>query len=499
MTIYSPELASSLQRRNLYLFVRRVFAHLEPGEPFLEAPYVEAMCFALQEVAERRERRLLITVPPRYLKTICASVALPAWLLGRDPRLQILVASYGHDLAAKPARSFRSVVESDWYRRLFPRMRIDDRRNTALEIETTMRGSRKAVSVGGPVTGFGADITIIDDLMKSDNAQSETERQRVKNYYEQTLYSRLNDKANGAIVVVQQRLHEDDFAGYLIARQEFRHLNLPAIAERNESIPLYLEGRFQRRAGEALCPAREPLPVLQEIRRTMGSATFSAQYLQDPVYGEGNLLRPEWFGSYEAPIAREHFLYVVQSWDTAMTAEPTSDFTVCTTWGFRDAKWYLLDLLRRRLEYSDIKRAIIRQRQRWQPALILVEAAATGIPLVQELSREGMEEIDFCRPNVDKMTRVIAQSAKLEAGLVLIPEAAEWRDDFLHEIRAFPIGRYDDQVDSLTQFLWWTSCGGGLAWQERMQNGGRPRGHMYTYRSTCRSRRSRMEGWMSRF
>src|ERR1051326_3044155 len=134
MTIEIPEASRSLQRQFLYAFLRRVFAHLHPGEPFLEAPHVEAMCFALQEVAEGRENRLLITLPPRHLKTICASVALPAWLLGRNPGLKILVASYGHDLAAKPARDFRSVVEAEFYQRLFPRMQIDDRRDTALEI-----------------------------------------------------------------------------------------------------------------------------------------------------------------------------------------------------------------------------------------------------------------------------------------------------------------------------------------------------------------------------
>jgi hypothetical protein len=366
----------------------------------------------------------LITVPPRHLKTNCTSVAFPAWLLGRDPKTKILVASYGHDLAAKPARDFRSVIESPWYRRLFPAMQIDDQRNTAMEVETTMRGVRKAVSLGGAVTGFGADITIVDDLMKAEEAQSETMRQNVKDYFEQTLYSRLNDKANGAFIAVQQRLHEDDFAGYLIASQGFRHLNLPAIAERNESIPLYFDRRLERRFGEALWPAREPLSVLGEIRRSLGSTTFSAQYLQNPVYGEGNLLRPEWFGSYDGPLPREHFQYVVQSWDTGLTAEPTSDFTVCTTWGFREGNWYLLEVFRRRLDYADIKRAIIDQMQRWTPALVLIENAGSGILLFREFRNEGLGMLEPIQPIVDKQTRTIAQQAKLETGRFLIPAQA---------------------------------------------------------------------------
>jgi hypothetical protein len=138
-------------------------------------------------------RHLLITVPPRHLKWICAAVGLVAWLLGRDPRQRILVASYGADLATKHARDFRTVVEADWYRRLFPRLLIDPKVNRESETLTTAKGGRKAVSFGGPVTGFGADLLIVDDLMKAADAVSETERQRVKDYYEQTLFSRLND------------------------------------------------------------------------------------------------------------------------------------------------------------------------------------------------------------------------------------------------------------------------------------------------------------------
>jgi predicted phage terminase large subunit-like protein len=447
-----------------------VFDCLHPGEKFLEAPHVEAMCFALQEVAEARERNLLMTLPPRYLKSETVSVAFTAWVLGHHPEKKILVASYGQELAAKLARDFRRAVESEWYQRLFPAMRIDERRNTALEVETTRRGCRKAISPGGAVTGFGADITIVDDLAKAEDAQSESARRAVREFY-----SRMNDKANGAFVVVQQRLHEDDFAGHLIASQQFRHLNLPAIAQRDESIPLYLGRQFRRRKDEALWPAREPLSVLEEARRTIGSAKFSAQYLQNPVYGEGNLIRPEWFGTYGETPPREFFQYVVQSWDTGMTAEPTSDFTVCTTWGFREGKWYLLDLLRRRLDYSDMKREVLRLKLRWQPAIILIEYAGTGIPLAQELFNERLARLSPVRPESNKVTRAIAQQPRLESGRFLIPAEAEWREDFLHEVRAFPSGRYDDQVDSLTQFLWWTGCAGGMAWQERMQNGGRPR------------------------
>ncbi|MHC4406424.1 MAG: phage terminase large subunit, partial [Planctomycetota bacterium] len=174
-------------RTYLYYFVRKAFGTLHPGQSFIPARHVEAMCRELQKVADGDVRRLLITVPPRHLKSICAAVCLPAWLLGRDPGLTAIVASYGQDLAAGHARSFRSVIEAPWYRRLFPAMEVHPKRNTEMEIMTTRRGGRKAVSLGGSVTGFGADVLIVDDLMKAADAQSDIERQRAKDFYEQTL------------------------------------------------------------------------------------------------------------------------------------------------------------------------------------------------------------------------------------------------------------------------------------------------------------------------
>src|SRR5262249_25960368 len=154
--------------------------------------HVEAICWHLQQVAEGRIRRLLITMPPRYLKSVCTSVGFAAWMLGRDPALKIMVASYGQDLAAKHARDFRTVIEAPWCRRLFPHLRPHPKRNTESEFVTTAMGVRKAVSLGGAVTGHGADIIIIDDLMKADDARLDSERQRVKEFCEQTLFSRLN-------------------------------------------------------------------------------------------------------------------------------------------------------------------------------------------------------------------------------------------------------------------------------------------------------------------
>jgi predicted phage terminase large subunit-like protein len=473
-------------REHLYYFVWRSFGTLHPGQAFVPAWHVETMCWHLQQVAEGRIRRLLITVPPRHLKSICTSVAFVGWLLGRDPGMKVHVASYGQDLAAQHARDFRTLIEAPWYRRLFPGMQIHPRRNTELELLTTRQGGRKAVSPGGSVTGFGAEMIVIDDLMKAVDARLESSRQAVKDFYEQTLFSRLNDKRTGRIVAIQQRLHEDDFPAYLIDKGNFEHLNLKAIAEEDEEFRVNFGRLRRRRRGEALFPEREPLEVLEQIREEMGAFRFSAQYQQNPTPPEGNRVRWDWLGTYAERPLREELQMVVQSWDTAVTAEPTSDFSVCTTWGFREGTWYLLDVFRDRLEYPALRRRILKLRDRWRADPVIIEYANTGIPLVREFRNEGLGRLEAYHPRIDKETRLEAQTAKLERGNFLIPEEADWLPAFKHELLAFPGGRYDDQVDSMAQFLDWTGMRRGLCDQERARHGGRRPGGQRPFRGRRR-------------
>lgn len=224
-------------------------------------------------------------------------------------------------------------MESDWYKRDFPAARISDRGNRALELETTAGGVRKAVSVGGSITGFGADLIIVDDCMKADEARSPTVRQELRAWYDNTLLTRLNDKAAGKIISIQQRLHEDDLPAYLL-EEDYRHLSLPVIATRQERIPIAPYRLFLREVGDLLDPSREDQVTLDQLRRDLGPVAFSAQYQQEPITAEGNMLRMERFGTYEEPLPRERYLKVVQNWDTGMTSQPTSDWSVCTTWGF---------------------------------------------------------------------------------------------------------------------------------------------------------------------
>lgn len=415
------------------------------------------MAQALEAVRGGGAKRLLITVPPRHLKSITASVALPAFWLGHDPTIRIIVASYGADLASKHARDFQKIVANPEYQRLFPRTHIDPKRNAALELTTTEGGVRKAVSVGGSVTGFGAEVLIIDDLMKAADAASETERLRVKDFYDQTLFSRLDDKAEGVIIAIQQRLHEDDFAGYLIDKG-FEHIKLAAIAEADEVHRLPMGLTHRRHTGEALFPEREPLETLEEIRREIGPRAFGAQYQQDPVPLDGATIRWEWFGVYETPPERDELLLVVQSWDTAHSPEPTADFSVCTTWGLgKDARWRLLDVWRRQVDYPSLLRSARQLKDAWSPDHVVIEKAGVGYALLGDLRKQFPACVHPYAPKLDKESRFAAQSAKIECGLIQLPRDAYWMPALKNELMAFPNGRHDDQVDSVAQFLDWTS------------------------------------------
>lgn len=441
-------------RGDFVAFSRIVFEIVVPGERLHLNWHIRAIAHALEEVRLGRTTRLIITVPPRHLKSILASVAFPAFVLGHSPNRKIVCASYSADLAAKHANDFRAVMRSVRYRRLFPGTQISPDKNTELELMTTKRGGRFATSVGGTLTGRGGNLIILDDPMKPDEAMSEALRQRATDWYRLTLLSRLNLKSEDAIVVVMQRLHVDDLVGVLLEEGGWQHLDLPAIADQDQEVPIG-EGRTHRfMAGDVLDPIREPREILGGLKAAMGSLAFSAQYLQRPVPAEGNMIRREWLRHYDAVPEKSHDDTIVISLDTAMKATELSDYSVATVWLSRRETYYLLDLLRGRFDYPSLKAAVLALKKRWPGAVILIEDKGSGTSLIQDLRRQDMGAIAI-EPTADKVTRLYANQPAFEAGQVLFPREAPWLNDLIIELMAFPNYRHDDQVDSISQALTW--------------------------------------------
>jgi len=429
--------------------------------------HIDAMCHQLGRIESGDITRLIFEMPPRHFKSLGTSVAFTAWMLGRNPATEILVASYSLDLAEKHARDTRTLMNSTLYKRLFPNTKI--KTDTKLEITTTSGGIRKAVSIGGSVTGFGADLIIVDDLMKAGEANSEAELKRVRDFYDEVLVSRLNNTAEGKIVVIQQRLAESDLVGYLREKNTFNVSSFPVIAQIDEIIPLSRGDTHVRRKGDLLFAARQSHDDLEALRREIGETAFSAQFLQNPTAPGGNRVRWSWFGQYDFEPSREMFEFVVQTWDCGFTEQPTSDFSVCMTWGFREGKWLLIDIIRRRLAFYELLAAALAANQRWKPDKILIERAANGYALFSNMFQkpELRRRLIEISPKNTKEERLEASTSEIEAGKFLLPVAALWLPIFEHELSRFPVGKYDDQVDAFSQFVEWQR------YPARYENGGR--------------------------
>jgi predicted phage terminase large subunit-like protein len=446
--------ADELMRHDFVAFIRRSFETVVPGEELHLNWHIRAMAHVLERVRRGKIKRLIITVPPRHLKSITASVAFPAFLLGHNPAKKIVCASYSEELAVKHARDFRAVVNAPWYRRIFPAMRISSEKNTELETVTTRRGGRLATSVGGTLTGRGGNLIVLDDAMNPKQAMSETSRKSVIQWFQNTLLSRLNLKGEDVIIIVMQRLHVDDLVGVLLEQGGWHHLNLPAIADAPQVIPIGTRKVHRRNVDDVLDPVREPRHVLAELKARMGLMDFSAQYLQRPIPAEGNLIKREWLKTYRTPPQPQPLDTFVISWDTAMKASEIADYSVGTVWHVQGDNCYLLDLIRNRFDFPDLKRAVMKQKEQWPSAQILIEDKGSGTSLIQELRHQQIAVIPIACKD-DKVTRLFSTQPRFESGSVHFPEQAPWLEDLITELLAFPHGRHDDQVDSIAQALAW--------------------------------------------
>jgi len=457
MNSLDAQMYAALLRGDFYAFVQRSFAVLNPAIPFSENWHLELLASSLERCRTGACRRLVINVPPRSLKSICASVAFPAWVLGHDPSARLICVSYGQELAAKHALDTRIVMEDAFYKATFPGTRVSAKKQALADFETTAKGGRMATSVGGVLTGRGADYLIIDDPQKPDEVRSDVRRTSVNDWYDHTLLSRLNNQSTGVIIVIMQRLHLDDLVGHVLEQGGWEVLSLPAIAVGDEVHRIctpYGEYTHVRRAGEALHPERNSLETLAGMRASMGEFAFAGQYQQDPVPDGGGLVKEHWFMTYE-PDQLPSSGQIIQSWDTASKESELSSFSVCTTWLVHDKRHYLLHVLRRRMDYPTLKREVVRLATEFKASTVLIEDKSSGIQLIQELRGEGLGCVKGIKPEGDKTMRLNAQTATIENGLVFLPTQAPWLMDYVAEMTSFPKAKHSDQVDSTSQALEW--------------------------------------------
>ena len=450
--------AAELARADLYFFARWLFLQRR-GYQWKRAAHHKVICDALMRVFRGECTRLIINIPPRYGKSLLASIAFPAFILGHRPEAEIICMSYAQDLSEGLAEKTRRLMNSQFYLDTFG-PRLLSNRVRLRELKTSGGGSRLATSVEGTLTGRGGNFLIIDDAIKPQEADSEVRRNSVNEWFDSTVYSRTNDKAKGAIIVIMQRLHEDDLVGHITERGDWTVLSLPMIAEQDETHTFntaFGPQTFFRKEGEALHPARESLEMIATLRRDMGTRDFLAQCQQRPAPKDGEIICWDWFRTYD-PASPPKFTRIVQSWDTASTDKTQSDFSVCMTFGeTSDQHWYLLDVYRGKLIFPDLLRKVRELADLHRATNVLIEHCASGIQLAQQLREEGFVKVEAIKPEGSKFERLTACSARIEAGKVWIPVQAHWLEPLRHELMYFPRGKYDDQADALSQGLLWLS------------------------------------------
>jgi predicted phage terminase large subunit-like protein len=435
-------------------FCYRAFEILNPGQTLIHNWHIDAVCYAIEQmVMSQGSKRLVLNQPPRTLKSHIISVCLPAWALGQNPSARIICASYSEDLARKFSRDCRALIESAFYRRVFPRTCLNPKKSTETEFETTQRGYRLATSVGGTLTGRGGDLLVVDDPIKANDANSEIALNGASEWFHNTALSRL-DSTDSLIIVTMQRLHEQDLSGILIEKG-WPSLVLPAIATETQTYVISGDETYTRPRGELLQPHKDKPEDIQAKQREFGSRVWSAQFQQNPTPTEGNIIKAAWLARYDFSPKERNFDRVFLSCDPAGKAGPHNNYTAIAICGLDRKQIYILHMSRGHWTVLQMRDRIQALAREWNADMVVVEDTSSGMGLIQILRQETSLNVVGRHPKDDKKVRMLRHEGRFEAGNILLPKEALWLADCETEILSFPNGRYDDQVDALLLFLDW--------------------------------------------
>jgi len=441
-------------RMDLLTYCQLIHAEAEPSETFIPFRHTQVLATAVHKVIEGTINRLLIAVPPRFGKSLVGSIGAPAWALGRDPSLRVICTSYGDELSRDFAVKSRSIMQSEIHRRIFPQSSLAANGTAHHRLTTTKGGYRFATSVGGTVTGKGANIILVDDPLKAKDAvYSQAARDEAFSYITGTLMSRFDEPAKGRMIVISQRLHTDDLIARLRDEGDWTLLAIPAEAQVPTQLDMGRGKQWQLAPGDLLFPERFDHKALDQLKHDLGESNYAAQILQDPRALGGTIFKVKHFQSQPCSTFYPHKMErIFQSWDTAISEEDSAAWSVCTTWGVYGKYFALMDVFRQKLSYPDLLNAVLDQYEKHKPAGVIVEYASSGQALYQQLKLDGRDWIYRVTPKGGKQERAMHQAPKIEQGRVLLPAKAPWYETFINEVASFPLSR-SDQVDSMTQFL----------------------------------------------
>jgi predicted phage terminase large subunit-like protein len=420
---------------------------------FIHGRHHVKMARAFERVANGECKRLIINMPPRHTKSEFASYLLPAWFLGKYPEKKVIQTSHTAELAVGFGRKVRNLVDSDVYKEVFPAVALQSDSKAAGRWATNKGGDYFAIGIGGAVTGKGADILIIDDPhSEQEAALSETNPEIYDKTYEwYTSGPRQRLQPGGAIVVVMTRWSKRDLTGQVIK----------AAAQRDGEDWEVIEFPAILPSGKPLWPEFWPLPQLEALKNELPNGKWMAQYQQQPTSDVNAIIKREWWKIWEKEDP-PHCEFLIQSWDTAFLKTQRSDYSACTTWGvfyktddtgLQQANIILLNAFKRRMEFPELKQRALEEWKDWEPDALIVEAKASGQPLIFELRAMGIPVQEFSpSKGNDKIARLNAVADMFASGMVWVPNT-HWAEELMEEVASFPSGEHDDLVDSTTQAL----------------------------------------------
>ena len=411
---------------------------------FVEGSHHRHIADKFNKLATGEINRLIINMPPRHTKSEFASYLLPAWMVGRDPKLKIIQATHTAELAIRFGRKAKNLIDREDYAKIF-KTKLQEDSKAAGRWETSDGGEYFAAGVGGAITGRGADLLIIDDPHSEQDAMSSKALESAYEWYTSGPRQRL--QPGGKIVLVMTRWSTKDLTGMLVKNQaevkadQWHVVEFPALMDQGPVWPEYWKQ-----------------DELEKVKATLPVAKWNAQWMQQPTSEEGAILKREWWSIYDGEtIPQLH--HVIQSYDTAFLKKETADYSAITTWGIfypnedSGACLILLDAIKGRYEFPELRRLALDQYKYWQPETVIIEAKASGLPLTYELRKMDIPVVNFTpSKGNDKHARVNAVAPLFESGMVYAPQQ-KFAEEVIEECAAFPYGDHDDLVDSTTQAI----------------------------------------------
>ena len=411
---------------------------------FVEGSHHRHIADKFNKLATGEIKRLIVNMPPRHTKSEFASYLLPSWMVGRNPKLKIIQATHTGELAVRFGRKAKHLIDSEDYKKIFTTTLQEDSK-AAGRWETAQGGEYFAAGVGGAITGRGADLLIIDDPHSEQDALSPTALESAYEWYTSGPRQRL--QPGGKIVLVMTRWSTKDLTAKLIANQkeaksdQWHVVEFPALMDHGPVWPEYWSK-----------------DELEKVKATLPVGKWNAQWMQQPTSEEGAIIKREWWQVYNKETIPP-LQHVIQSYDTDFMKKETSDYSAITTWGIffptedQPANLILLDAVKGRYEFPELRRLALQQYKYWQPESVIIEAKASGLPLTYELRQMDIPVINFTpSKGNDKHSRVNAVAPLFESGMIWAPEQ-KFADEVIEECAAFTNGDHDDLVDSTTQAI----------------------------------------------